>query len=146
MIKLFEPGVVVNRGPLVYVLPAQEDWIRIPSPAAAPVQRPEDHECYRVIAAPGWNLALYVDFEHPENCMEFVRLETPPDSRPFEYAPVGIRVQAAPVADWTLDGSPKHPLTPALPMLPMELGEKREVTLVPFGCTHLRVTYMPVAE
>jgi hypothetical protein len=45
-----------------------------------------------------------------------------------------------------MDGEPDHPMTPGLPYKPMSLADQEEIiTLVPFGCTHLRLAYLPVA-
>ncbi|MBS7262868.1 MAG: glycoside hydrolase family 127 protein [Eubacteriales bacterium] len=141
-------AAVVTRGPLVYALHPRETWIRIPSPASAPVQDKKYMEVYRVVAknGSGWNKAIYADFENPESCMEFVRLPHR-KGKPFEYATVGIRVKGRTVKNWKLSGSKDEPTTPPLPRLPMELSETdEEITLVPFGCTRLRMAYIPLVN
>ena len=70
----------------------------------------------------------------------------PPDSRPWEAPPIGLQVGARKVLNWRMDGEPEHPVTPNLPYNPMRLSEEETVvTLVPFGFTHLRLTYLPLA-
>jgi DUF1680 family protein len=140
-----EGGVVVRRGPLTYSLPVGEDWRQFAPPAQGPGH---DIVAYRVFPAAGaeWNYALALDKDHPEQSFTPVRLDVPAGSRPWEKPPLGLQVQARQVLNWYLEGDPEHPKTPFMPFRPMRLAEaETTVTLVPFGFTHLRMTYLPVA-
>jgi hypothetical protein len=65
----------------------------------------------------------------------------------WEYARLGLAVKAHRVLNRRLEGDVEHPKTPLLPYNPMQLGAEEEtVTLVPFGFTHLRVAYLPLAS
>jgi hypothetical protein len=138
-------GVAVLRGPLTYALPVQEQWQRFEPPARGPGQ---GVVAYRVLPVPGaaWNYALVLRQGEPEASFTLVKLPAPPDGRPWEYAPIGLQVKARKVLNWQLQGEPAHPVTPLMPFNPVELGDdETDITLVPFGCTHLRMTYLPVA-
>ena len=44
-----------------------------------------------------------------------------------------------------MEGDPEHPMTPGFPFHPIKCSEQIEtVTLVPFGTTRLRMTYLPI--
>ena len=140
------PAVTLLRGPLTYALPVAEDWQEFTAPAQAPVQAPDHVRSCRVLPAgdAAWNYAVCVDPEHPQDGVAPVRLAQAPGSRPWEQAPVGLQVQARRVLSWRMDGEPAHPMTPGLPYRPMALDARTEtITLVPFGCTHLRLAYLP---
>jgi hypothetical protein len=63
------------------------------------------------------------------------------DSNP----PIGLEVKARRVLNWHMKGDPEHPKTPGFPFNPMRLSDQVEtVTLVPFGATRLRMTYLPI--
>ena len=63
---------------------------------------------------------------------------------PWENPPIGLRVKARRVLNWRMQGEPEHPITPLMPFNPLRLEEDETlITLVPFGFTHLRMTYLP---
>lgn len=138
-------GVTVLRGPLTFALPVQEDWRPFGPPARGPGK---GVTAYRVLAAPDaqWNYALVLNQEHPEESFTLLKLPVPADGRPWEGAPMGLRVKARKVRNWYVQGEPAHPVTPGMPYNPMELDDhEAEIVLVPFGCTHLRMSFLPVA-
>lgn len=140
-----EGGVVVRRGPLTFTLPVAEDWRQFTPPSQGPGH---DVVAYRVFPAEGaeWNYALVLKAEHPEQSFTPVRVPVPAGSRPWEHPPIGLEVKARKVLNWFMEGDPEHPKTPFMPFRPMRLEEAvTTVTLVPFGFTHLRMTYLPVA-
>lgn len=138
-------GVVVRRGPLTFTLPVKEDWRPFTPPAKGPGQ---GIVAYRLLLGEGaeWNFALVLDPAHPEQSFTPVQLPVPEGARPWEYPPIGLQVRARKVLNWYVEGDPEHPKTPFMPFNPMRLAaEVQTVTLVPFGFTHLRMTYLPVA-
>ncbi|MDO8686260.1 MAG: hypothetical protein Q7J78_06280, partial [Clostridiales bacterium] len=101
---------------------------------------------YRVLPSDDaiWNYALCIDSQKPANSFMPVKLPVEEGCRPWEKAPLGLKVMAKKVLNWKIDGEPSHPLTPGLPYNPMKLSEEEtEIVLVPFGFTHLRMTYIP---
>ena len=136
-------GVAVLRGPLTFALPVKENWQRFDPPARGPGQ---GVVAYRVLpeADAEWNYALSLDADHPEASCSLVTLPTPEDNRPWQYPPIGLRVTARRVLNWRLQGEPEHPITPLLPFNPLRMEDaETPITLVPFGFTHLRMTYLP---
>jgi hypothetical protein len=143
--KVRTGGVVVRRGPLTFTLPVAEDWQKFDPPAQGPGQ---GIVAYRLFPAEGaaWNYALVLDPAQPETSFTPVTLPVPANARAWEFPPIGLKVKARRVLNWYIEGDPEHPKTPFMPFNPMRLGDEvEEITLVPFGFTHLRMTYLPTA-
>lgn len=152
-------GIAVERGPLVYSLEVQEKWTVDRSDKHASSEMP----AWNVTPVGSWNYALCVNESSLADAAEI--RETKPGKNPWsaEEAPVRITLPARRVRKWKLQKARetireepgKEPFTirgsftftPPLPKpgeLP-ELLEKREqqVTLIPYGCTNLRLTIFP---
>jgi len=135
----------VERGPLVFALPVEEDWQTFTAPAHGPGQ---GIKSARLVAKEGaaWNYAVIVDRDHPERSLRLKKLSVPESAVPWDsHPPLGLEVKARRVLNWRMEGDPEHPKTPGFPFNPMKLADGVEtVTLVPFGATRLRMTYLPV--
>jgi DUF1680 family protein len=139
-------GVALRRGPFTFALPVEEDWQRFKPPAQGPGA---EVVAYRVLPATGaaWNYALILDPANLDGSVAIEHVDVPAEARPWECAPLGLTVRARRVLNWYMEGDPEHPRTPLLPYNPMRLAEEEEmVTLVPFGFTHLRMTYLPLVQ
>ena len=133
--------VAVSRGPLVYALYIKPKFIVEPHEGTV-----EGYPVENVVPAedsPPWNVALALDAERPEESFEFVRLEVPKGSAPFQYPPVGLKCKVRLIPDWKAGGTPDKPLT-TLPDFPYKASsEQIDALLVPFGCTSIRLTWLP---
>ena len=131
----YHGSAVITRGPLVYALPVEEEWKLV---AGTPPFG--DWEVYPLSS---WNYCLVVDPHSPDDYIQVV--ERPVGMRPFspEGAPVQIRVKGKYFADWHLEGSSAG----VLPLSPVRCdGPEVELTLIPYGCTNLRVTEFPFSD
>jgi hypothetical protein len=131
-------AVAVRRGPLVYALAIGERWKRINADQAL---RELPHADWEVYPTTPWNYAL--DIERPEQDLVFEN--HPLGKAPFspEGAPVSCKAKARRVPGWDEeDGSagpaPESPVTTREPV--------ETVTLVPYGCTNLRIAEFPVVK
>ena len=123
----------VVRGPLCFALPVPENWRQLPD------DRPEwafPHCDYEVLPAGDWAFALQ---RQAVMTME----EQAVGDRPFspEGAPLVLRTRAYPIR-WEMEKGCAAPLPVSLE----PTGEAREVVLIPYGCTNLRLTELPVIE
>ncbi|MFH1008272.1 MAG: hypothetical protein V1800_12355 [Candidatus Latescibacterota bacterium] len=133
--------VAIRRGPLVYTLYIKPQYIQVADErglAGYPVE-----EIVPANDSPPWNVALILNKNALESSFEVVKLDPPAGAEPFEYPPIGLRCRAQRIPGWLPGGTPDQPLTTA-PPLPIEpQGELLEALLVPFGCTHIRLTWLP---
>jgi len=133
----------VERGPLVFALPVEEDWQSFVGPAHGPGQ---DIKSWRLFPKEGsiWSYALIIDHNNPERSLSLRKLSE--DAQPWgPHPPCGLEVKARRVLNWQMEGDPQHPKTPGFPFNPMKLSDEVEsVTLVPFGATRLRMAFLPI--
>ncbi len=133
-------AAAITRGPLVYCLKIGEDWRRI---HADQPYRELPHADWEVYATTPWNYALKVSEDSLESDITFQQgvvgeLPFSPDG-----APVTARVQGRRLPGWNMvHGSAE--LTPSSPVGSCEPLET--LTLIPYGCTNLRITEFPVLE
>lgn len=165
----WENGIALERGPLVYSLRIEEDWQVDPDEPRSS----HDFPAWNLYAASPWNYALILDEDNPAASVELVENPTGDPERPWsiDRAPHTVRVKARRVEGWKLlerdhilktaykngkaiadettseriEGD--YRFTPPLPApetIAASLDNAVEtVTLVPYGCTHLRVTIFP---
>ena len=150
--RWYENSVALERGPLVYALGLGERWKKTVMTGA---QREKFGDCYwEVFPTEPWNYGLMRD--QVLNDIESVEVEVDSSKLALwpwtlENAPVRLKVRAARIASWQLYGGDAGPLpwTPgggadvgAWPNYPLEPEET--ITLVPYGCTKLRISEFPV--
>jgi hypothetical protein len=128
----------IIRGPLVYSLSPGERWVRINN------EKPyHEYPCYdyEIYPTTPWNYGLYLDPEKIEEEIEFK--ETPIGDLPFSPsgAPIFTLVRGKKI-DWKMENKS------AAPIPGMEWIEDTEETLklIPYGCTNLRITEMPILK
>jgi hypothetical protein len=125
-------SVAIQRGPLVYALHVGAEWRKVKD-------NPQFAD-WEVFPNTPWNFGLLMDREHPDRSVTFEegRIGNPAFStRAF---PVIARVKGRRLEQWEIAkgaASPPPP-SPVTSTAPVE-----ELTLVPYGCTDLRITEFP---
>lgn len=123
------------RGPLVFALPIAERWEQI----NLDVPGHEHPHCdYELVPTSPWNYGLTLE---PERAAKVHFEERPVGEMPFSPngAPVVAHVAGRKV-DWDLQGGSAAPY----PRLAWIADEVETLTLIPYGCTNLRLTEMPL--
>jgi hypothetical protein len=140
--RWYENSAVVERGPLVYALKIGEDWKKVSN---TDKYGPFYYEVYPTTL---WNYGLpALSIKNPEKEFAVVKRSVPKDSYPWnqENAPVEIRTKGVTIPFWTLYNGSAGPL-PYSEQYQLKTDPPVEITLIPYGCTTLRITEFPVVR
>jgi hypothetical protein len=131
----------VERGPLVYALHIQEDWRHVK-------KADEYGDYYEVHPQSPWNYALVESaIKAPAKGFRLVRREIA-DDFPWSLtgAPLELRTQGKRVPDRQLYNHRTGPLPHSRPLQHLQREPAKNIVLLPYGCTRLRITEFPVAK
>lgn len=133
--KFNENSVAVQRGPLVYALKIDEQWEKIKNNDAY-------GDYYEVHPKSPWNYGLLGKGKQNFTFIKNQMSDTPWN---IDHAPVEIHAMAVQLPDWKIYNGNSGPL-PYSPQ-PMPANQKPiSVTLIPYGCTTLRISEFPEVE
>lgn len=135
--RRYNGALALERGPLVYALKLGEAWTRV---NADKPHRELPHGDFEVRPTTPWNYGLLVDEAKPEASVTFE--ERPVGEKPFSPDGAGVvaRAKGRRLPNWKL----AHGWAGEVPPDPQESREPLEdLTLVPYGCTNIRVTEFP---
>ena len=135
-----ENSVAVERGPLVYALRIEEQWKWVENS-----DRYGDY--WEVYPQSPWNYGLLERaVNDPQRGFEVVTRET--DGYPWnlENAPITLRTKGKRIPEWSLYNETAGPLPHSRPQIHLAGEPSEDITLVPYGCSTLRITEFPVVR
>jgi uncharacterized protein len=133
----YHQAVTIERGPLVYGLQIGETWTRV---NADKPHRELPHADFEVRPSTPWNYGLLLNESTPETSLRFE--DHPVGPQPFSPEGAGVlcKVQGRRLPGWRLEHGWAAELAPG----PHESNEPLQtLTLLPYGCTNLRVAEFP---
>jgi hypothetical protein len=133
----YNGAIALERGPLVYSLKIGESWTRV---NADKPHRELPHGDFEVRPTTPWNYGLLLDEKNLDTSVTFEEL--PVGEKPFspEGAGVAAKVKGRRLPRWNM----AHGWAAEVPPDPQDSREPLEqLTLIPYGCTNIRVTEFP---
>ncbi len=138
--RWYENSAAVERGPLVYALKIGEEWKKI--------SNANGDWYYEVHPTTPWNFGLLSSaVRNPGKDFEVVKRSVPKESYPWnqENSPIEIRTKGILIPSWTLYNGSAGPLPYSDQYLPKS-DPPQEITLIPYGCSTLRITEFPIVQ
>ena len=138
--RWYENSVAVERGPLVYALKIEENWTWTGN-------NDKFGNYFEVRPESTWNYGLQFQASlNPEKGFHIIHHENADYPWNLNNAPLEIRVKAKAIPEWTLYNTMAGPLPHSGPQLHLVNNPWEEISLVPYGCTTLRITEFPLVE
>ena len=138
--RRYNNTIAIERGPLVYALKIGEKWKAVHE---GHEYREPPHGDWEVYPTTPWNYALNISEQ--TFAEDIIFSKKPVGDMPFspEGAPVVAQVRGVRVPQWKMvNGSAgKVPKSPVV-----ATGTLEKLTLIPYGCTNLRVTEFPTIK
>jgi len=140
--RWYENSAAVERGPLVYALKIGESWSRVANAGKY------GEFFYEVHPTTPWNYGLLAAaVKDPGKGFEVIKRTIPKDSYPWnpENAPIEIRTKGVIIPTWIIYNGSAGPF-PYSEQYQLRTDPPVEITLLPYGCTTLRITEFPVVQ
>lgn len=132
-----EMSLGIERGPLVYALKIEEEWREV-------TKDEYDDTFWEVLPKSPWNYAIWNKTVENSDFRVEIADEVPLYPWNLENTPVTVKTKARRMPIWTeyRNMAGKTP-SPAWPWRKVADNEE-EITLIPYGCTTLRIAQFPV--
>jgi DUF1680 family protein len=138
--RWFENSAAVQRGPLVFALKIEEEWKWV-----------ENNDTYgnyyEVFPKSNWNYGLlYQNILEPEEGFQVIIKERADYPWNIDHAPVELITMAKIIPDWKMYNAVPGPIPHSGPQQHVRDDDPHKISLIPYGCTTLRITEFPLVE
>lgn len=135
-----ENSVAVERGPLVYALRIKEDFRNVANPD-------QFGDYIEVHPQSPWNYGIVeAAIKNPAKGFTLAHNEMRPYPWTATAAPLELRTQGKLIPEWQLYNHHAGPLPHSRPQTHLQKKPAEDITLIPYGCTRLRITEFPVIK
>jgi hypothetical protein len=144
--RWYEESAAIERGPLLYALRIGEKWSKVKDDRKFGEQYGDWY--YEVYPTTPWNYCMKEGSLKPENiqsAFEVIKKKTTGYPWNIENAPLEIKVKAKRMNEWHIYNGSAGPLPYSI-QYQIDTLPDEEVTLIPYGCTTLRITEFPVTS
>ncbi len=136
-------SAAVERGPLVFALKIGEEWKKVKNDQD-PIRFGDYY--YEVRPTTAWNYGL-IEFSEEKfgEAYQVIKKDTV-SSYPWNVknAPIEIKARAKRMPQWQLYNESAGPLPYSIQMGQLTGAKEEEITLIPYGCTTLRISEFPI--
>jgi len=140
--RWYENSAVVERGPLVYALKIGEAWQKVEN------TNKYGPFYYEIHPTTAWNFGLLTSsLSNPGKNFVVVKRDVQAGSYPWnqENSPIEIKTKGVVIPFWTIYNGSAGPV-PYSEQDQLKTDPPQEITLIPYGCTTLRITEFPVVN
>lgn len=144
--RWYEGSAAVERGPLLYALRMDEKWTKVQDDRKFGARYGDWY--YEVHSDSPWNYCLKEESIKPENIQtDFQVIKKGINGYPWNVnnAPIEIKTKGKRLNEWHLYNSSAGP-QPFSVQYQAETLPEEEITLIPYGCTTLRIAEFPVTR
>lgn len=144
--RWYEGSAAIERGPLLYALRMEEKWTKVPDDRKFGKRYGDWY--YEVHSDTPWNYCLLEEAVKPENIeTHFQVIKKNINGYPWnlENAPVEIKTKGKRMNQWQKYNGSAGPLPFSVQYQATTMPEE-DITLIPYGCTTLRITEFPITR